>query len=137
MSEKAFLSLFFTQLRRASRKIILWCSFKGSRVGVCKHGLIEEMTSIIIESDHVYVLIQCMPAPHNLCCRVRAPQRSEKVSGLAARQRAKLGKILDQVHNDIITERQTGMYTHTCTSLHVHTQYIHSEGICMVNLTYS
>ena len=49
-------------------------------------------------------------------CRVRAPQRGENVSGLAARQKAKLGRILEQVHSDIITERQRGtyMYIHVC-----------------------
>lgn len=65
-------------------------------------------------------------------CRVRAPQRGEKVSGLAARQRAKLGRILDQVHSDIITERETGtctMYTRTCTYnmycyIHKHTLHM-------------
>ena len=47
-------------------------------------------------------------------CRVRAPQRGENVSGLATRQKAKLGRILEQVHSDIITERQRGTYIHVC-----------------------
>lgn len=52
----------------------------------------------------------------NNLCRVCAPQRGEKVSGLAARQRAKLGKILNQVHSDIIAERENGKLLHTkCT----------------------
>ena len=49
-----------------------------------------------------------------LMCRVRAPQRGENVSGLATRQKAKLGRILEQVHSDIITERQRGTYIHVC-----------------------
>ena len=59
-----------------------------------------------------------------VCCRVCAPQRGEKVSGLAARQKVKLGRILDQVHNDIITERQTGTLCtkHTVYMYNVHVQ---------------
>lgn len=46
-------------------------------------------------------------------CRVRAPERERKVCGLAARQKVKLGRILDQVHSDIIAEREAGeSYVH-------------------------
>ena len=41
-------------------------------------------------------------------CRVRPPLPKEKVVGLAAKQRVKLCNILDQVHNDIVTERKRG-----------------------------
>lgn len=68
----------------------------------------------------------------NNLCRVRAPQPGGKVSGLAARQRVKLGKILDQVHSDIVTERETGklctkckaMYTYTSAHIHVCTRSV-------------
>ncbi|CAI8024855.1 Cilia- and flagella-associated protein 91 [Geodia barretti] len=43
--------------------------------------------------------------------RVCAPERERKVCGLAARQKVKLGRILDQVHCDIIAERQAGQQT--------------------------
>lgn len=51
-------------------------------------------------------------------CRVRAPQRGEKVAGLAARQRVKLGRILDQVHSDIVTERETGKLCTNCKAMY-------------------
>jgi hypothetical protein len=40
--------------------------------------------------------------------RARAPERGEKVAGMAARQRAKLGQVLDQVHSDLVTQREAG-----------------------------
>ena len=52
----------------------------------------------------MYVLCGCD-------CRVCAPERERKVCGLAARQKVKLGRILDQVHCDIIAERQAGITT--------------------------
>ena len=47
---------------------------------------------------------------HSHMYRVSAPEREKKVCGLAARQKVKLGRILDQVHCDIITEREAGTY---------------------------
>ena len=69
-------------------------------------------------SIHVYI----WQLVNVLMCRVRAPQRGENVSGLAARQKAKLGRILEQVHSDIITERQRGtyMYIHVCIGHTLH-----------------
>lgn len=46
-------------------------------------------------------------------CRVHVPERERKVCGLAARQKVKLGQILNQVHSDIIAEREAGeSYVH-------------------------
>ena len=41
-------------------------------------------------------------------CRIKAPQRNARMVGIRARQQAKLGSILDQVHSDIIHEKTKG-----------------------------
>jgi len=40
--------------------------------------------------------------------RVKAPVQSAKAVGVKARQRAKLGETLEQVHSNIIAERTRG-----------------------------
>ena len=40
--------------------------------------------------------------------RIKAPQRNARMVGIRARQQAKLGSILDQVHSDLIHEKTKG-----------------------------
>ena len=49
------------------------------------------------------------PAP-TILPRLRAPERSARVVGGKARQRAKLGVILEQVHSNIVAEKAKGQF---------------------------
>ena len=72
---------------------------------LCAASLLTGSQSLYtVVTIYMYVLCGCD-------CRVCAPERERKVCGLAARQKVKLGRILDQVHCDIIAERQAGITT--------------------------
>ena len=43
--------------------------------------------------------------------RIKAPERKARAVGIRARQQAKLGSILDQVHSDLIKEKSKGVPT--------------------------
>lgn len=46
---------------------------------------------------------------HNMClCSIKTPLKSAHTVGFNARTKAKLGAILDQVHSDLVTEKNKG-----------------------------
>ena len=51
--------------------------------------------------------------------RIKAPQRNAHTVGIRARQQAKLGSILDQVHSDLIKEKTKGKPLQSRDNKHV------------------
>ena len=58
--------------------------------------------------------------------RVKVPQRNAQAVGTHARQQAKLGSILDQVHSDLVSERTKGQLLYKKKEvINVHSTYMY------------